>query len=141
MKSEGRVLALDYGRVRIGVAVSDPLQVIARGIGALPNDPSLWDRLAGIVSTEKVSLVVVGMPYAPDGGLGARGEEVSRFVQEVRERTGLPVETWDESQSSSHARAALRAAGMSRRKRREKGREDTMAARMILQEYLDAVRP
>jgi putative Holliday junction resolvase len=137
LKSDGRILALDHGRVRVGAAVSDPLGVLARGIGTLANDATLIERLRAIVAEEGVIAVVVGMPYAPDGGLGERGREVSAFMDDLRSALGLPVEAWDESRTSADARAAMREAGMRKSKRREKGREDTMAARLLLQDYLD----
>ena len=137
LKNEGRVLALDYGTVRIGLALSDPLRIIAGGAGVLPNDARLLDRMRALVATEGVSVILVGVPYAPDGGLGAKGEEVSKFVDRLRSVTGVPVETWDESRTSVEASAILAHAGMKKKKREAKGSVDEMAARLLLQEYLD----
>ena len=65
-------MGIDYGEKRVGVAVSDPLRILARGVGTLDNTTGLFDLLSGIVADEQVVLVVVGMPYAPDGGRGKK---------------------------------------------------------------------
>jgi len=135
----GRVMALDYGKRRIGVALSDPLRIIARGAGTIENSSALFNRLADLVRGENVVLVVVGMPYAPDGGVGSQGEEVLRFIGQLRATLGLPVETWDESRTSVDAARALRDGGMKRKQRRQKARVDEMAARILLQEFLESL--
>lgn len=135
--SIGRLLGVDYGSKRVGLSLSDPLGIIARGAGTVPNDGALLDRLADLAAAEDVRLIVVGMPYAPDGGLGRKGREVEEFVERLRMRTPVPVTTWDESGTSVAAQGALREAGMRKGRRREKGRTDEMAARLLLQEYMD----
>ena len=136
-KSEWRIMALDYGSVRVGVALSDPLRIIARGAGVLANDARLLDRLRALAAGEEVRHVVVGIPYAPDGGLGAKGEEVMRFVEQLRTALGLPVDTWDESRTSVEARAALVRSGMKKKQREARGSVDEMAARLLLQEFME----
>jgi putative Holliday junction resolvase len=133
----GRVMGIDYGSRRVGIAVSDPLRIITRGMGALDNTPALTDMIAAKVREEQVVLIVVGMPFAPDGGRGAKGEEVGRFIEVLRTRVSVPVEIWDESFTSVDARQAFIDGGMRKRKRQEKGRVDEMAARLLLQEYLE----
>jgi len=134
----GRVMGIDYGSRRVGVALSDPLRVVTRGLGVLENGPDLPAAVAARAEEEGVVLIVVGMPYAPDGGRGAKGEEVARFVAELRERVRVPVETWDESFTSVAAQRVLIDGGMKKRQRREKGRVDEMAARLLLQEFLES---
>jgi putative Holliday junction resolvase len=90
------------------------------------------------VREEQVVLVVVGMPFAPDGGPGAKGEEVARFIEILRARISVPVEVWDESFTSVDARQAFIEGGMKKRKRQEKGRVDEMAARLLLQGYMES---
>ncbi len=138
MSLQGRVLGIDYGSKRVGVAMSDPLRVLAGGIGTLNNDDSLMDRLAGLVEEHQVSLIVVGMPYAPDGGRGAKGREVELFIRRLESVIPATITTWDESFSSVEARRTFRQGGMKRKQRQEKARVDEMAARLLLQEYLDA---
>jgi len=134
----GRVMGIDYGSRRVGIAVSDPLRVVTRGLGFLENGPGLSAAIAAQARDEEVVLIVVGMPYAPDGGPGAKGEEVARFIGDLRSHVHVPVETWDESFTSVGARQAFIDSGMKKRKRREKGRVDEMAARLLLQEYLES---
>ena len=134
----GRVMGIDYGRRRVGIAVSDPLRVVTRGLGVLENAPDLPAAIAARAEEEGVVLIVVGMPYAPDGGRGAMGEEVARFVASLRARARVPVETWDESFTSASAQRVFIDGGMKKRQRREKGRVDEMAARLLLQEFLES---
>ena len=133
----GRILGIDYGTKRIGVAVSDPTQLIARGVGTLPNDRHLLEQLDRIIAQEEVVAIVVGMPYSADGGKGQKAREVEAFIERVKSHTGLDVATWDESFSSVQAQRTFLDIGMKKKKRREKARVDTMAARLMLQEYLD----
>ncbi len=134
---KGRIAGIDYGSKRVGIAVSDPLQVLARGLCTLENDAGLLDRIRAIVQEEGVVRVVVGLPYAPDGGLGEKAREVEGFIRELSKVLEIPLDTWDESYTSDNARAMFREAGMGKKKRQEKGRVDRMAASLMLQEFLD----
>jgi putative Holliday junction resolvase len=134
----GRVMGIDYGSRRVGIAVSDPLRIITRGLGALDNVPGLIESIAAKVREEQVVLIVVGMPFAPDGGPGAKGEEVGRFIEALRAQVTVPVGIWDESFTTVDARRAFIDGGMKKRKRQQKGRVDEMAARVLLQEYLES---
>ncbi len=133
----GRVLAIDYGAKRVGVAVSDPMRVIPREVGTLENDGQLVRRVGDIAREEGAVLIVVGMPYAPDGGKGETARAVDAFIGMLRQAIPLPVETWDESYTSQDARRAFIAGGMKRKQRRQKERVDAMAARLLLQDYLE----
>jgi putative Holliday junction resolvase len=135
--AESRTLGLDYGSRRIGIALSDPLGIIAQGLCTIDNDEDAFDAVEDIIRDQHVGRVVVGIPYAPDGGLGRKGEEVMEFVERLRAHVDVPVETWDESFSTAEAHRRMREAGMKKARRREKGRADEMAARIILQEYLE----
>ena len=134
----GRVMGIDYGSRRVGIAVSDPMRIVTRGLGVMTNAPGLPAAIAARAREEDVVLIVVGMPYAPDGGQGAKGEEVARFIAALRAQVHVPVETWDESFTSAGARQAFIDGGMKKEKRREKGRVDEMAARLLLREYLES---
>lgn len=135
--ARGRVMAIDYGARRVGVAVSDPLRILAAGRGTLENSPALLTELQSLIAAEDITLVVVGMPYAPDGGMGKKGEEVGAFVELLRRTVEVPVETWDESFTSVRAQRAFIEGGMKKKQRQEKGRVDEMAARLLLQEFLE----
>jgi putative Holliday junction resolvase len=137
MPEPGRVMAIDYGTKRIGVAVSDPMRILASGRRTLDQSPDLITRINELVRSEAVVLLVVGMPYAPDGGTGKKGAEVSAFVERLRAALSIPVETWDESSSTVEAHSAMRISGMKRKRKQQKGKVDEIAATVILQGYLD----
>jgi putative Holliday junction resolvase len=137
-----RVLCIDHGKVRIGLALSDPLGIVAHPLVVVPGGPAAIDAIAEIVAEREVAEVVVGLPRNMDGSLGPQAEAVEAFV--ARLRTVLPgsVRTWDERLSSQEADRTLDAMGIPLRKR--KGRRDKIAAGIILQSFLDAqnrVRP
>ena len=134
----GRVLALDYGAKRVGVAMSDPLQILASGVGTWANDAGLLTAIAKHVQDEMVVLIVVGMPYAPDGGKGTKAREVEAFMERLRGVVQVPLTTWDESYTSVEAHQAFRGGGMKKKQRRDRAGVDTMAARILLQQFLDA---
>jgi putative holliday junction resolvase len=134
----GRVLGIDYGSRRLGMALSDPLRLIASGAGVLQNTPALIPTLADFVEEHQVASIVVGMPYAPDGGKGKKGEEVEEFIQRLEAAVTVPITTWDESFTTVEAGAAIRKGGMKKKQRQQKGVLDEMAARLMLQEYLDS---
>jgi len=111
--------------------------MIAQGLTTLDNDPQLIDDICQLVRERSVVCIVVGMPYSEDGGKGAKAQEVDRFIGRLKKRVDVEVDTWDESYSSVDAQRALIAGGMKRKKRRQKKRVDEMAARLLLQGYLD----
>jgi putative holliday junction resolvase len=136
----GRVLCLDYGERRIGVAISDPSRTIASPLTTLVRRRGKrppWPELAAIVSEREVEEVVVGLPLEMDGSEGEWAEEVRRFGSEVARRTGLPVHWVDERLSSVEAERAVRESGLPRRKREEKARIDASAAALILRSFLE----
>lgn len=133
----GRVLGIDYGTKRVGVAASDPTRLIAQGVATFANDERLLERLVEVVTKQEVTLIVVGMPYAADGGKSAKAIEVEKFVERLRTHTPIEITTWDESYSSVNAQRAFIDAGMRKKKRQQKARVDEMAARLMLQEFLD----
>ena len=137
MPHPGRILAIDYGTKRVGVAVSDPTQLIAQGVTTLTNDGGLLGRLCTVIQEQKAVRIVVGMPYSDDGGKGAKALEIERFIDTLTKAVEVQVDRWDESYSSVNAQRTFIETGMRRKKRQEKSRVDEMAARLMLQEYLD----
>lgn len=135
-----RFLALDPGAKRIGVAVSDPLEVTARGIAVvkrtdLPRDLA---RIAAIAKEEAAEAIVVGLPLERDGREGDPARRVRIFAARVGEATGLPVHMQDERLTTVEAAGELRSRG-TRRRSREGGEADVdrIAAAVILQDFLD----
>lgn len=131
-----RVLGVDFGDRRVGLAVSDPLGLTARPAETLEVE-SLADaveQVALAADRHQVSAVVVGYPVHLDGGAGARARRVDRFMRRLRERTGLPVVPWDERLSSVAAERVLREAG---KRRGPRGPVDRIAASLLLAAYLE----
>ena len=136
-ESEGRLLAVDYGSKRVGLAMSDPLGIIARSAGVMMNDLSLLPNIAKLVTENDIGRIVVGMPFAPDGGKGSKAREVDEFIAALGRTVSAHIEIWDESYTSVNAQRVFREGGMKKKKRQQKERVDEMAARLLLQDYLD----
>lgn len=137
-----RILGVDYGERRIGLAVSDrlgmiaqPLPTITRRRGKRPPFPEI-ERVAAEL---EVSALVVGLPLTPDGDESDWTREVRDFGERLAERMSLPVHYVDERMTSARAERAIRESGMSRTRRQEKGRVDAVAAMFILQAHLDGI--
>jgi putative Holliday junction resolvase len=129
------ILALDLGRVRIGVAISDELQLLAHPLETIPANDQAIARLAQIIREKKVGHIVVGIPRQMNGQIGAAATEALRFVEKLRAILPCPVVTWDERLTTVAAHRALRDAG--KKTRDTRGYVDQVAAQMILQGYLD----
>ncbi len=137
--SEGRVLALDWGTRRLGVALSDPTRLIAQPLTTLTRRPGQRPpvrEILDLIARHEVSLVVVGLPLTPDGEEGDAAAEARALGEAVARRAGVHVTWWDERLSTASALRAARAAGVSDRDSRT--RIDQMAAVVILQSWLDA---
>jgi len=130
-----RILALDFGRARIGTAISDELQLLAHPLETIPANEHAPSRVAKIVREKKVDHVVAGLPKRLNGQIGAAATEVLEFVENLRAILPCPVVTWDERLTTAAAHRALRDAG--KKTRQTRGYVDQVAAQMILQSYLD----
>jgi putative Holliday junction resolvase len=129
------ILGLDFGRARIGAAISDELQLLAHPLETIPANEQAVSRVAEIVREKKVDHVVAGLPRQMNGELGAAATEVLQFVEKLRAILPCSVVTWDERLTTVAAHRALRDAG--KKTRQTKGYVDQVAAQMILQSYLD----
>jgi putative Holliday junction resolvase len=129
------ILALDFGRARIGAAISDELQLLAHPLETIPANKQAPTRVAEIVREKKVDHVVAGIPRQMNGQIGAAATEVLQFVEKLRTVLPCLVVTWDERLTTVAAYRALRDAGKNTRQTR--GYVDQVAAQMILQSYLD----
>lgn len=130
------ILALDLGRARIGVAISDELQLLAHPLETIPAGSQVTSRLAQIIREKKVDHVVVGIPRQMNGQVGAAATEALRFAEKLRAILPCPVATWDERLTTVAAHRALRDVG--KKTRDTRGYVDQVAAQMILQSYLDS---
>ena len=133
-----RVLAVDHGEKRIGLAISDPTGTIANPLTVVKHVSRPVDaaQVAAIAAEHGAGLIGVGQSFDEDGQPNLAGRRAARFAQALREQTELPVELWDESFSTQQARAARIRMGVSRKRRA--GHLDEIAATIILQSYLDA---
>ncbi len=136
-----RTLGLDIGDRRIGVAMSDP-----EGILASPNtiityndDKEAIDSIIEIVNRQEIRQIIVGLPRALDGSLGMQAEKVQAFVQKLVDAAGVPIEFRDERMTTVLARRLMRAASDKKNIKR-KALDDSAAAAVILQSYLDEKR-
>ena len=136
---QSRILALDLGKKRIGLAISDPLGITAQG---LPNLVRVRKRadfaaLQQIVRERQVGLILMGNPINMRGDEGRQSGWVREFAQALKERTGLPVKLWDERLTSVEAGRVLRSSGISIEKRA--AAVDRLSAVILLQSYLDSL--
>ena len=136
----GRILALDVGTRRIGLAVSDEMGWIAHGLPTMERQNSRKDfsHLRGILSEYDIQKLVVGLPRNMNGSLGPQADLVLEFIQSLKNKLRLDVIPWDERLTTEAAERALLEADISRSKRRKK--VDQVAAVLILQGYLDSRR-
>jgi len=134
-----RVLGIDVGSVRIGLAVSDETRTLASPLATVPNDPRvLWPRILRELEDRQVERVVIGLPRRLDGSEGEAAEHARRFGAELARRTSTVIEFWDERFTTAAAERSLIEGGVRRRRRREV--IDAVAAAVLLQSWLDARR-
>jgi len=127
-----RILGIDYGTKRIGIAVSDELGIIAQAREYIED----IDKVLDIITEENVGKVIIGYPLNMDGTVGPAGKKVEELAQPLKEKLSIPVELWDERLSTKSADHILIEANLSRKKRKQK--VDQLAAQIMLQNYLDA---
>ena len=133
-----RIIALDHGSRRIGVAISDEMKILAQPLEYIPAEPfeGVTKRLDELLSANQVELIVIGLPRNMDGTYGPAAEKVREFVAAIQPSVGVPIKFWDERLTSVQANRALIEGGARRDKRKQK--VDQTAAAILLQSYLDS---
>ena len=133
-----RILGVDHGQKRIGLAISDETGALARPMLVLPHVSRVVDAatVAERAAALDVARIVVGASYDEDGQLNPAGRSAERFAEALRLQTSLPVLLWDESLTTQDARVARLTMGVSRKKR--SGHLDDVAAAVLLKNYLDS---
>jgi len=133
-----RLLALDHGTKRIGVAVSDPMKVIAQPLEYILAEPfaDFLTRLKEILRDQEVEMILIGMPRNMDGSYGPAALKVQEFVAALKGAVTVPIQTWDERLTSALANRFLIQSNVRRDKRKQK--VDQTAAAILLQSYLDS---
>jgi len=132
-----RILALDHGTRRVGLAISDELKMIAQPLDFIPAQPfaAFLARLKELLREKEVELVLVGMPRNMDGSYGPAALQVQAFVAALQAALTVPIQTWDERLTSVQANRFLIQGNVRRAQRKEK--VDKLAAAILLQSYLD----
>jgi putative Holliday junction resolvase len=138
--SQGRIIALDVGGKRIGVAMSDPDRIVASGQPTLDAQPPkvAFERIRQLVEQNEVVQIVIGLPLTLRGEIGPQAEVIQNFARELGKRVTVPIALYDERLTSVAAERSLEAMGMKKHKRRN--HVDEMAATLILQTYMDSLR-
>ena len=135
-----RIMAIDFGEKRIGIAMSDPLGITAQPVTVLQKADTFEGDIEGISGVikeyQEVSKIVVGMPKTLKGEVGIAGQKVQEFVGVLKKHINIPVVLWDERLTTAAAEKMLISAGLSRKKRKKV--IDKTAAAYILQSYLDS---
>ncbi len=131
-----RTMGIDYGDKRVGIALSDPLGITAQGYGTLENTggKKLFEQIVTVVKEKQVSQIVVGLPKNMDNSQGFRSEATHAFVERLKTYTDVPVTLWDERLTTVEAHGYLNE--MDIRGKRRKAVVDTVAACLILENYL-----
>ncbi len=134
-----RILALDHGTKRVGIAVSDELKMIAQPLEYIPAEPfaDFLKRFRELLAEKEVELVLVGMPRNMDGSYGPAAFKVQEFVAALKGAVTVPIKTWDERLTSVQANRLLIQGNVRRDQRKQK--VDKMAAAILLQSYLDSL--
>jgi len=134
-----RILAIDHGSKRMGIAISDELKMIAQPLEYIPAEPGvrLFARLNQLVQEKQVELIVVGLPRNMNGSYGSAAEKVQQFIEELKAEVSVPIRVWDERLTSTQANRILIQGAVRREKRREKVNQ--MAAAILLQSFLDRI--
>lgn len=137
--SRSRVLGIDVGSVRIGLAISDETCTLASPVGTISNEArTLWTRIDREIEHRRVDRVVIGLPRRLDGSEGNSAVAARKFAAELARRTTAEIELWDERFTTTIAERALIESGIRRKRRREV--IDSVAAAVLLQNWLDARR-
>ena len=137
----GRILSVDYGKKRTGLAVTDPLQIIAGALSTIETK-DLFDFLSAYVVREGVERIVIGKPTQPDGSASENLARVENFVNRWRKaRPEVPIEYYDERFTSVLAHRVILESGVKKKTRREnKGLVDEISATIILQDYMNSIK-
>ncbi|MEI7907905.1 MAG: Holliday junction resolvase RuvX [Bacteroidota bacterium] len=134
-----RILGIDYGTVRIGLSVSDPLKIIAQGLKTIRNDANSLLEISAVIAQQNIEKIIVGNPLNLKGEVGTKAEEVNEFVKKLKETTTVEVMLLDERFTSVMAQRAIISMGTKKKQRENnKGKVDEVAAAILLQGYLDS---
>ena len=130
-----RILSIDYGKKRTGIAVTDPLQIIAGGLATVSTS-TLYDFLVDYIAREPVERIIIGEPRQPNGQPSENLQRVQQFVNRWRNHQQIPIEFYDERFTSVLAHRAMIDGGLEKKARQDKALVDEISATIILQDYM-----
>ena len=134
----GRILAIDYGGKRTGIAVTDPLKIIASPLQTVPT-AEVFEFIKKYITQEDVELIIVGYPEYNKGEITPWQEKIINFAKELERLTNLRVELFDESYTSKLASMAMVEGNMKKKNRQKKENLDKLSATILLQDYLKTI--
>ena len=137
---ESRTLAIDFGEKRIGIAVTDPLNIFAYPLVTLLNDSSIWENLSSIIKEYSVEKIIIGFPVKESGANSIVSESVLKFKDEIEKRFLIISELVDERYSSKIAQQRILEKVSSKKKRKDKSSIDQNAAAVLLEDYLSKMK-
>ncbi len=137
---ESRTLAIDFGEKRIGIAVTDPLNIFAYPLVTLLNDCSIWEKLSSIIKEYSVEKIIIGFPVKESGANSIVSESVLKFKYEIEKRFFIISELVDERYSSKIAQQRILEKVSSKKKRKDKSMIDQNAAAVLLEDYLSKMK-
>jgi putative Holliday junction resolvase len=137
LKEENRILAIDFGLKRIGLALSDPLLTFSYPFKTILNDNSLWQNLKSVIEEKNVKKIILGYPLRNNGVKSDVTDRVLDFKNKLENKFSLEIILWDESFTSEMAKQVVIQSVTKKSKRRDKGLIDRNSAAIILQEYLN----
>lgn len=131
---EHRILAIDYGEKRLGLAMSDPLGITAQPFDVIENDGKEIEKISDIVNKNEIKKIIVGLPINMSGTCGGAVNKVMSFVNKLKEKVNVEIDTFDERLSTWEANNRMHELGMPRKKKKKN--IDKLAATIILETYL-----
>jgi putative Holliday junction resolvase len=136
MEIEKRILSIDYGEKRIGIAVTDPLIMFAYPLTTINNDSKFWENLLKLFDEYNIKKIILGYPLKENNEKSSSTLLVEKFFEELKTKINIPIELFDERYSSGIAKERILFSVKSKKKRRNKSLIDMNAACVILQDYL-----
>jgi putative holliday junction resolvase len=138
-KEQARILGIDFGLKRVGMALSDPLRIFAYPYQTLSNDKNLWNEIKKIIDEKNVEKIILGYPLRENGLKSQVTEEIEKFQKDLKSRFRIEVILWDERYTSVMAQEKILESVTKKSKRMDKGLLDMNSAAIILQEYLNSL--
>jgi len=134
-----RILGIDFGLKRTGLALSDPLKIFAYAYKTLFNDKNFWNELKKVIHEKNVEKIILGFPINESGGKSHITDQVKKFEEDLKKKFKIEIILWDERYTSVMAREKILESVTKKSKRRDKGLLDQNSAAIILQEYLNSL--